>query len=197
MNGKRIVIAVLVIVLIAGLYVAAKNRKMSSEPQNQVAGNSSPTPLPTIAIDPSWETYSNSAYGFSFRYPPAWRLVDNNLDKKGTVQLFNYAANKYIGGEMRKEGDIKIEMIVLEKQEGLLLEDFVQEQTEEPDFPDRVHLYEKVNLGNHDAFSDRTKDDTSYQSYYFELTPSSVLVTTVSPMNQNTDISTILSSFSR
>lgn len=38
---------------------------------------STTTPSPTITVPSGWKTYTNSSFGFSFKYPPNWQVWDD------------------------------------------------------------------------------------------------------------------------
>ena len=73
-----IIILLLVAVIVAlgvGGYVALKKNQESRSKNNAAV-----TQAPTTVVDTStWKTYTNSQYGFEFRYPPIWGIMPGSL----------------------------------------------------------------------------------------------------------------------
>jgi hypothetical protein len=143
----------------------------------------------------SWKIYTNSDYGFSLAYPDTWRLVDNLTVKNGgTLQFFNYPADKYIGGEVMESEDIKIEAVVLDKPQDLTLQRFMEQSAQSGLGSLKEHIYGKIQLKEVEALTDEVKDDTSYKSYYVELANNKVLLLTSSPNTLDVQAVLIISS---
>jgi lipoprotein-anchoring transpeptidase ErfK/SrfK len=52
----------------------------SASPSAEALATQPYTPVPTSKAPPGWATYVNPAYGFSFRYPPAWSVEELPAD---------------------------------------------------------------------------------------------------------------------
>lgn len=53
-----------------------------------------------------WEKFSNQDLGFEISFPPDWRL--EQYEDSTYIQIYNYSADKYVGGEPWKDGDLKV-----------------------------------------------------------------------------------------
>lgn len=193
--GNQLILPILVIIVMAAgsiFYILNKNPNSKNQNTN--------TPKKQISISPTKtneniQEHTSSDYGISFKYPTTWRLVETaTKNKGGTIQLFNYPENKYIGGEIMQEGDIKIEIVILSNSKKLPLEDFVKTQTSQGLGASEKHIYEADILGNNKAISDRISNDSSYKSFYIAMPDDNVLVASTYPDSQNQDIISILSS---
>lgn len=75
--------------------VAAKNDNGNANTNNNVNasvntnGNANSNSNTNTTVDPlaGWKTYTNTAWGFSFKYPSEWSVLTNNLQPKGEFGL--------------------------------------------------------------------------------------------------------------
>jgi len=91
----RVVWIVLIgIVVLAG----AAYGWMKLYPSSPVALESA-SPLPTASADATagWKTYTNTQYGFEFKYPETTELTDSQF----TYQIWDISATKIVGGNLR------------------------------------------------------------------------------------------------
>lgn len=143
----------------------------------------------------SWEKYTNPEFGYILHYPPTWRLVDNpDKDKGGTTQFFNYPEDKYIGGEIMQEGDVKIEIAYLKNPDNLTVEEFAIYTTDANSPEDKNHTHEEVNVGGVPYIRCTTEGET-HATFYIEVKNGTILSITAYPYKVGSDTDTILSSF--
>jgi len=70
-------VGILVIIgVAAGVYFFGKSQVPKSQLPNPVV--TSPTPQATLDETVNWKTYTNTKYGFSFKYPATWVLSAGN-----------------------------------------------------------------------------------------------------------------------
>lgn len=198
-NTRKILVLFVLAVALSGVWRYRENNK-----------NTMPTPLvDTIpeAVSPestsgvvetdttSWHTYTNDEFKFSLSYPDHWRKVEGmGVYHDGTLQFFNYPADKYVGGEMLQTGDAKLELVVVDKPTDQVLQAFVKESAQSGLGADKTHIIESVQLKQASAVTDEIKDDASYKSYYVELSDTKVLILTISPQTADPEVASILSS---
>lgn len=137
-KGNALILGILVGLLIAaglfgvyyfGIQKAATPTTTTLATQPSSSGITSPTPASSSDEASGWQTYQNSQYGFSFKYPNTWRIVDD-LSKGGTIELYSYPSSKYSGSEPIMSGDAKIEVAMLNNDHDDLLVDFATKQNE-------------------------------------------------------------------
>ena len=110
MNRKSLILIILGLVCLIAIGTVILRGKNS--PSNSVPGPTSsfmpqnnqlsPTGEP-ISVGSDWETYANSKYGYSLKYPPGWSTIINittesskqeTLPTATSLDIFNGAANK-------------------------------------------------------------------------------------------------------
>jgi len=84
-------VSVLIVVIAASVYVAVASQvnvwPFGPDVTSDVAVES-PTPTPDVTA--SWKTYKNDEFGFEFRYPAEWKIINaqNNLTNLSDLQIF-------------------------------------------------------------------------------------------------------------
>ena len=70
-----LVIAVLLLIVIAGTYFWWQEIKQEAVNSNQITDNAKPDSTST------WKTYSSAEYGFEIKYPQTWAAREENIGK--------------------------------------------------------------------------------------------------------------------
>ncbi|MDO8460977.1 MAG: hypothetical protein Q7S38_00895 [bacterium] len=149
-QSKNWVLIIVLVVITALIASAATYFVVSSQKQSQPtpplpsdsprgeagvsAKEGSPTPLPKINETANWKTYSNTTYGFSFKYPPGYTVVAETA-KPELQKLFSFVIenpNPRPGGGYPQP---YVEAVVYEKDTSSL-EEWVTKHTTDLPFDD-------------------------------------------------------------
>lgn len=110
MKSKVTYILLFAILLIAGaFYMYPVKNSNTTQPQTNATATSSTVTNTAGAISSNQDgtkQYSNSAYGISFSFKPAYHIGNDNL-ATGTLQLFNYDENSFRKGFGMNENKIE------------------------------------------------------------------------------------------
>lgn len=131
-NQKGVVILpILIIVLLLGLvgYLVFQNSQLRKEQPSLNQPTATPTsnlPSPTSSPTDNWKTYTNTAYGYSIKFPSSWRTQliaagardQEALPNSRHVDLFNPNIKTYDASIGASKGVITIQYF------GLLPEQF-------------------------------------------------------------------------
>jgi heat shock protein HslJ len=97
----------------------------TNEPENPVSVDSmpSPTPLPVVKPPEGFNRYQDPVTGISVYIPENW-IVTGIIEGQYAI-LQSYPEDKYIGGEMREEGDTKCDLNI--RPEGDHVEELIEQ----------------------------------------------------------------------
>ena len=80
LSNKIILLIVILLILLGlgGTYLALNSKIKSTSTVSQSASTSAPSPTPTSDSTSGWKTYTNTAYGFSIKYPTTFVMEDKS-----------------------------------------------------------------------------------------------------------------------
>ncbi|TSC91072.1 MAG: Uncharacterized protein CEN90_620 [Parcubacteria group bacterium Licking1014_17] len=86
-----IILAVVITALIVGgiMYLWLGRSGQTPNPMVSYTPTATPTSVPMDTT--GWKTYTNTRYGFEFRYPKNWFLIDNSTTGNGIVSSYDVA----------------------------------------------------------------------------------------------------------
>lgn len=173
-------LVLVIIALITGIVMQILPTIQKSSIKQKASQPTQPAP-----VENGIKKYYSTDYEFGFSYPQNWRLVVNpNMDKGGTIQLFDDVNN------------IKIETALLTKtQQDMNLAVFVKQQIYTGLNAGQEHTTLDTKLGERIAISDEPKNNDSYKSYYVDLYADKVLVVSVFPQTSGKGVDEILKSY--
>jgi hypothetical protein len=194
---KGVLVIIFIVLLLGGLYFFSTSSPTTT-PESEPTPTTTPqnvTPSERIA-NPM--TVRSEKYAFSMQYPADWRLVDF-LEQEGSsyFQLFNYAEDKYVGGEQLQPEDIKIETVVIPNPEKLSPREFAIKSNSTGQNASNEFVFTEGRLGTEPAVIMTLKDNSPLQSYWIRLDDETLLVATAFGDYENRTVDAILQTFSR
>jgi len=96
-NGVRLITTIILILVTAmvflGLGFWAGTQQVKNEAVTAVTATVSPTASAVVSgtatadVTANWKTYTNDTYGFSFKYPSDWTVLDNKKDASEDITI--------------------------------------------------------------------------------------------------------------